>query len=58
MPSDHRQLIREIEEKVADDEFDLSEKEDDFIQRMKKLKILSSGQDEYLQKIWRKAVGQ
>lgn len=59
MTSDARELIAEINRRVADDEFNLSEWEADFIesvgQQLEDGRDLTDKQDAVLERIWRRA---
>ncbi len=55
--SDWRTLIAEIRRAQADDDFDLSEWEGDFLASISGRESLSDKQDAVLERIWRKATG-
>jgi hypothetical protein len=57
MPSDTNQLITEIYRAVADDDINLTAWEDQFLQNIRFMPVLSSKQDAVLERIWRKATG-
>lgn len=55
--SDHRLLIDEIMRAVRDDEFNLTSREEQFLQSIARRQELTDKQDEWLESIWKKATG-
>lgn len=55
--SDWKALIAEIRRAVSEDDFDLTEWEDDFLASISSRETLTDKQDAVLERIWRKATG-
>lgn len=55
--SDAKELIAEIRRAVADDDYDLTDWEDEFLQSIAGRASLTDKQDAVLERIWRKATG-